>query len=108
MDSLDLERKLNSVALDSEGDLLFLKMLHPDMCKLKEDDRLQFRMQLLQLLRKYRQTKENQKRDNMNSNDGPAPNKKMKVESSRKQVRQQVRQQESQLNKSVDDIIILD
>ena len=96
MESLDLERKLNSVALDSEGDLLFLKMLHSDMCKLKEDDRLQFRMQLLQLLRKYGQTNECQKRDNRNPNDGPGPSKKIKAESSGKLVSKQ----QSQSNKS--------
>lgn len=67
--------KLSSVGFDPDSDLLLMKLLHPDLCKLSEDDRLQFRQRLLQLLRNCLAPKEDE-----NLKDSTPPAKKVKIE----------------------------
>ena len=48
-----MDKLLSNVAFDEDGDLLFLKMILPELCQLSEDDRLFYRIQLIDLIRKY-------------------------------------------------------
>lgn len=92
--------KLTSVGFDAESDLLLLKMVHPALCRLSEDDRMRYRVQLIEILRKFlspRRT-EGEGAENVTAdanNEEPPKKKKVKIEPKRSV-------------ETSDDVIILD
>lgn len=86
MDRPDIKRILASLGFDYEGDLFVLKLIHYDLCKLNEDDRLKYRVQVLELLRRYRApvleptpAAHERSKDDSNS-DGPSASKTLKID----------------------------
>lgn len=48
-----LMSKLSTISSDTGGDLLFLKVIYPEICRLSDEDRLKFGSQMFDLMRKY-------------------------------------------------------